>query len=250
MITEQKKSVERASLKGKKVLLTGGTTGIGRATAIRLLEEGAELFIFGRHQPELDDALKLMEPLGMVHGMTADQSEDEDVRRVFDEADEKLGGIDILINNAAIGADGADTEDLESIRYCIESNLIGLIQCSHLALKKFKGRGQIINIGSMSNVGREKGSSVYVATKSGVNGFSEAFRKEANAQNVRVVLIEPGLVGTDMTAQPPAEQRKMIKKGEMLVAEDIAEAVIFAATQPERTDVVLIQIRPHKQSDI
>ena len=88
-----------------------------------------------------------------------------------------------------------------------------------------------------------------VATKSGVQGFSETLRKEVNDKGIKVSLIEPGLVGTDMTKEKAdvAEQREKEEKGEMMKAEDIAACVLYCLTQPARCDVVEVRIRPHRQ---
>ena len=94
---------------------------------------------------------------------------------------------------------------------------------------------------------REKGSSVYVATKAGIQGFSETLRKEVNPLGVKVTLIEPGAVGTDMQPSTPDEQREKTKELEMLKAEDIAQCVLYVLTQPKRCDVVEVKIRPHLQ---
>jgi NADP-dependent 3-hydroxy acid dehydrogenase YdfG len=104
--------------------------------------------------------------------------------------------------------------------------------------------GYIINIGSMSAEALHKGTSVYVATKSGVRGFSASLRKEANELDIRVTLIEPGSVGSDMQEESADEQREKIEKMEMLKAEDIAASVLYVLTQPQRCDVVELKIRP------
>src|SRR5688572_18649182 len=99
-------ATERESLKGRKVLITGGTTGIGRAIALRLSAEGAKVLIFGRHQKELDDALRDIrknDPNAL--GTVADVTGAEDMKRVFEMVDTKLEGIDVLINNAGLSAD-------------------------------------------------------------------------------------------------------------------------------------------------
>ncbi len=249
-------SQEMVPLSGKKILITGGTTGIGRTTAIRLMMDGAHVMIFGRHETTLNDALEDMHALGKgeAHGFIADQAKTDDVERVFREVDEKLGGLDILINNAAISAKSAADESLEDIRYEIESNVTGLIQCTRLAVDRFEkqGSGQIVNVGSMSNTAREKGSDIYVATKAAVNGFSESLRKSLNEKGIRVVLIEPGAVGTNLGGDDvdEEEQRQRIADLELLKAEDIAESIRFALMQPERCDIVRMDIRPRKQSDI
>ena len=120
---------------------------------------------------------------------------------------------------------------------------------AHEAIERMKARGQghIVNIGSMSADVREKGSSVYVTTKAAIQGFSEAFRKEVNPLGIKVTLIEPGSVGTDMQPESPAEQRQKEEKMEMLKAEDIAACVLYTITQPKRCDVVTLQIHPHHQ---
>jgi NADP-dependent 3-hydroxy acid dehydrogenase YdfG len=247
---------EARSLVGKSVLITGGTTGIGRATALRLIGAGANVITFGRHEPELQDALMDLQGQanggGQVVGLTADASKPEEIERVFQEADSKFGGVDILINNAALGAGSITDSDPEKIQYVVSSNLLGYMYCcKHAAERmKAKGQGHIVNIGSMSSTVREKGSDLYVATKSGIEGFSEAFRKQANEMGIKVTLIEPGLVGTEMTTDqvPKEQQPEQEAEGEMLKAEDIAECVYYALTQPERCDVVKVQIRPHKQA--
>src|SRR5436309_8075766 len=103
-MTAPKFNYQPQSLEGKAVVVTGGTTGIGRATALRLAADGARILIFGRHERELKDALEDIESAGEDHGLTDDQARHEDVRRGVTEADQKLGGVDILINKAAIGA--------------------------------------------------------------------------------------------------------------------------------------------------
>jgi NADP-dependent 3-hydroxy acid dehydrogenase YdfG len=107
--------------------------------------------------------------------------------------------------------------------------------------------GHIVMIGSMSADVREKGSAVYVATKSGIQGFSASLRKEANEAGVGVSLIEPGSVGTDMVDESPAEQALQQEKLEMLTAEDIGRCVLFVLIQPERCEIVSLQVRPKAQ---
>jgi NAD(P)-dependent dehydrogenase (short-subunit alcohol dehydrogenase family) len=234
----------------KRVLITGGTTGIGRATALLLASQGAHVLIFGRHEKELNDAMGDLQAAGRnVHGMTADASRIEDVRRVFKECDAKLGRIDVLINNAALGAEGLASMKYEDWEYVVRSNLIGYMSCAQEAIQRMKPRksGHIIHVGSMSADVREKDSSVYVATKSAIQGFTEALRKEVNELGIKVSLIEPGSVGTDMQEETPAEQREKQQRGEMLKAEDIGRCIEYCLIQPQRCDVVVVQIRPHRQ---
>jgi NADP-dependent 3-hydroxy acid dehydrogenase YdfG len=240
----------RESVADKGILVTGGTTGIGRATAILLATEGARVFTFGRHAKELNDALADFQDVGEISGTVADTSRIEDVRRVFEEAEEKLGHIDVLVNNAALAAQGILDTDFEECEYVVETNLIGYIACARESVKRMKQRkqGHIVNVGSMSADVREKGSSVYVATKAGIQGFSEALRKEVNELGIKVSLIEPGAVGTDMQPASVEDQRKKESDAEMLKAEDIAHCIHFCLTQPRRCDVVTMQVRPHRQA--
>lgn len=236
---------------GKSVLITGGTTGIGRSTAILLAAQGARVMVFGRHEQDLRDAVKDIQATGgEVLGLTADASDPEDVQRVFREVDSQMGQLDILINNAALGYNSVMEGNYQEWEYIVKTNLLGYMAMAHesIARMKKRGEGHIVNIGSMSADVREKDSSVYVATKAGIQGFSEALRKEVNPLGIKVTLIEPGAVGTDMQPQSPEEQRQLIDKMEMLKAEDIAACILYTITQPKRCDVVNLQIRPHLQS--
>lgn len=242
------------SVAGKNVLVTGGTTGIGRAIALLLADRGANVMIFGRHRKELDEALADLRRDGrQVHGLTADQSKLSDVARVFDSVDRSLGPLDILINNAALAADGVEETEQRDIQYVIQSNLLGYVACAKEAVQRMtqdrdasRGHAHIVLIGSMSADVREGGSSVYVATKAGIQGFSEAFRKEVNKQGIKVTLIEPGAVGSDMQPKKWTHERRA-RKQTMLKAEDIAVCVYYCLVQPERCDVVEVKIRPHLQ---
>ena len=239
------------SVADKSVLITGGTTGIGRSTAILLAAQGARVMIFGRHEPELQDAMKDIKAAGgEVLGLTADASDPDDVQRVFREVDNQMSRLDILINNAALGYNSVMEGNYQEWQYIVKTNLLGYMSMAHEAIARMKqnGEGHIVNIGSMSADVREKDSSVYVATKAGIQGFSEALRKEVNPLGIKVTLIEPGAVGTDMQPQSPEEQRQLIEKMEMLRAEDIAASILYTITQPKRCDVVNLQIRPHLQS--
>lgn len=244
---------EALSLKGKRVLITGGTTGIGRAIARLLASEGAAIFTFGRHERELEDALKDISAVGgEPSGMVADASKKEDVESVFAESDRLLGGVDVLIANAAVGAEGLADESDEDWRYAVETNLVGYLAFARGAALRMKkqGGGHIVLIGSMSAEYRGKNSSVYVATKSALQGFAMSFRPEMAPHNIKVTLIEPGLVGSDMVEATPSAQRKKIDSGRMLRAEDIAVAVQYALTQPKRCVVMSMQIGElHRNKD-
>ncbi|WP_256005475.1 SDR family oxidoreductase [Pedobacter deserti] len=240
------------NLKGKRILISGGTTGIGRATAILLASVGARVMIFGRSPEPLEETLqeiRSLEGAGECFGITADVAHSDEIERIFSEADSQLGGLDIMINNAALAFQGISDGNYSDWQYIVQTNLLGYMACAHEAIKRLEanGGGHIVNIGSMSADVREEGSSVYVATKSAIQGFSEALRKEVNKKGIKVTLIEPGAVGTDMQPSSAEEQRENIEKLEMLKAEDIAMSVLYCLAQPKRCDVVDLKIRPHLQ---
>lgn len=240
---------------GKAIIITGGTTGIGRATAQRLAAEGAKVLMFGRHDEELQDALKDIESTlsgGRVVGLVADAGDPDDINRVFEEADEKLGGVDILINNAAESAGSILETEYSDWQSIVDINLLGYMAACRKAIDRMRDKhdGIIVNIGSISAKRRSKGDNIYVATKSAVRGFTESLSKEVNELGIRVTLIEPGLVGTDMTVEQVAVADQPVKEdeGSMLKAEDIAEYIRYVLAQPKRCDVSMIQIRPVKQA--
>lgn len=237
------------SLQGKNVLIGGGTTGIGRATAVRLAEEGASVFIFGRHEQELDDAMQDIRDVGgSVNGTVADQAEQEGIAKVISECERQLGRLDVLITCAAVAAGSITDMGFEEIEYAVRDNLLGYMALTQAALPLFEGEGHIVSIGSMSAKAREADSDVYVATKSGIRGFTDSLAKKINQKKIRVTLVEPGLVGTDLLEMSAEEQRNQEESMYMLKAEDVAEAIFFAVSQPLRCNVSLIQLKPLLQA--
>jgi NADP-dependent 3-hydroxy acid dehydrogenase YdfG len=239
------------SVAGKYVLITGGTTGIGRATALLLASHGAHVMIFGRNPQHLKDAISDIEATGGdVFGLAADLTRLEDIQRVFQEADRKWGRLDVLVNNASLPANSVvkDT-DYAEWDYVLRTNVLGYIACTREAVDRMRktGGGHIVNIGSLSAYVREKGASLYVATKSAVEGLSAALGKELMDDDIKVSLIEPGAVGSDMVELSAEEQAKMQAEGRMLKAEDIAGCVYYCLTQPPRCTVMEVRIRPSKQ---
>ena len=239
-------------LRGRRTVIAGGTTGIGRATAVRLVREGAKVLIFGRHDEPLQEALADLEREaangGEAYGLTAEIANYDEVRRAFAMADERMGGVDTLVNCAAVAVTSVTEAKPEEWDYSVRANVIGYMNTAAEAIPRMKaaGGGHIVNIGSMSAEEKSGGSDVYVATKMANRGFSASLRKKVGGDNIAVGLIEPGLVGTDMAAEnhPVPEQREMIAKGEMLKAEDVAGAVLYMLVQPNRSSVVELQIRP------
>jgi len=230
-------------------LITGGTTGIGRATAKILAGKGANVFIFGRHQLELDNAISEIQRVGNIIGITADVTKPDNVKNIYKLFDEKLGIIDVLINNASLAARGILDYDLHYIEYLVKTNILGYMLNSKYAIERMKknGRGHIINIGSLSAEFYDENAELYVATKSAIRGFNNSLRKSVNQMNIKVALIEPGSVGTDLIDEKPREQRRLENEMRMLRAEDIGDAIAYILALPERCDMMLMQIKPHFQ---
>lgn len=181
--------------------------------------------------------------------MTADASKPEDIERIFAAVDERLGGIDVLIACAALGAQPLHEMSDEDWRYVIDTNLVGYLACARGALKRMiaQGSGLIVLVSSISPEIMAPGESVYAATKGGINHFALTLRKEVGDKGVRVTVIEPGSVGSDMQPCTAEEQREAIAQGEMLFAEEIAEAVEFVLTRSTRCDIPMLRIEPIKQ---
>lgn len=238
-------------LAGKRILVTGGTTGIGRATVKMLAEDGARVLTFGRHETELKASLaNAAGGPGELFGLTADVATREGVDAVFAALDERLGGIDVLVCCAALGADPLPEMDEDDWRYVVETNLVGYMACAKCALERIEGDAEahLLFVGSISSVIKARGESVYSATKAGVDAFAETLRKELRDRNVRITVVQPGSTGTDMQECRPEEQRAAIAREEMLYAEDVAEGIVFALTRPPHVDVVTLRIEPRLQT--
>ncbi len=232
---------------GLHVLVSGGTTGIGRAIALQLLAGGASVFVFGRHQRELEDAVAAAGG-GDLAGITADQADPQDVERVFAEVDRRWPHLDVLINNAAVGSEDLTEETDAGIACIVNSNICGYLFCTRQALLRMRERkaGHIINIGSITAEKLKAGGEVYTATKAAVRGFSESIRKTVQECGIKVTLIEPGKTGTDLIEVPLEEQREKEALLEMLKAEDVAEAVCFCLIQSRRAVITSLQIEPFR----
>jgi len=230
---------------GFTALVSGGTTGIGRAIAIEIAKLGGAVLIFGRHRKELNEALTdLRKFSARCEGLVADQASRKDVERVFSRVKSSFGRLDVLVNNAAVAADSLLKASLREIEYAVSANLTGYLFCTRLAIPLMRDGGQIIHIGSMSAEKRGAGGEVYTATKSGIRGFSESLRKSLIKKGIRVTLIEPGWTGSDLVEVSARAQRKAQAKREMLKAEDIANTVAFCLSQPKRSNLSLVQIQP------
>ena len=238
-------------LHDKRILVTGGTTGIGRALVKMLAQEGARVVTYGRHEAELRDSIANAQGgSGEVSGLTADSARREDIAKVFEAVDERLGGLDILVCCAALGAEPLHEMDEEAWRYVIETNLVGYMSCARQAIGRLEqaGGGHLLFVSSISSTIKAPGESVYTSTKAGIDAFAETLRKEISAdKNIKITLIQPGSVGTDMQECSEEEKREAIANDEMLYAEELAETIVFALTRSPRTDVVALRVEPRVQ---
>ncbi|XGV99065.1 MAG: SDR family NAD(P)-dependent oxidoreductase [Leptolyngbya sp. BL-A-14] len=245
-----------SKLAGKVAIVTGASSGIGEATAIALAAEGATVAIAARRSDRLSKlAKRITENGGQVLSITADVSDENQVAVMVQKTQAEFGRVDILINNAGVMLlgmiDGANTEDW---RRMINLNVLGLMYATHkvLPLMKAQGEGHIVNISSVAGRVANAGSGVYNASKWAVGAFSEALRKEVYQNNIRVTIIEPGLVATELphhVTDPKAKETAAAFYGSVknLESEDIAAAIVYAVTQPPHVNVNEILIRPTEQ---
>lgn len=243
-------------LEGKTALVTGASSGIGEATVLALAAEGASVALSARRADKLADLVHRIEVGGTkAKAITADVSEEDQAREMVLAANTEFGRLDILVNNAGVMLLGpignADTEDW---RRMMGTNVMGLMYATHavLPLMRAQGGGHIVNISSVAGRTARAGSGVYNASKWGVGAFSEALRQEVSKDKIRVTIIEPGAVATELTHHiTNAEAKKQTEDfyGSMtpLESEDIAAAIIYAVTQPPRVNVNEILIRPTDQ---
>lgn len=236
-------------LAGRRALITGGTTGIGRAIAVLLAAEGVRVFVCGRTPAHLKDALARINEVGQGSGINVDLAKRRGVERFFDAAQSYLGTIDIAVINAAIPAGAVADTEADDLDYQLAVDFASYVTTTSAAVARLGEGGDLILIGSMSAVSRMPGSSVYVAAKAGVQALAETLRKELAEKDVKVGLIEPGFTGADFQYPdfPPAKQRKLIKEDRMLRAEDIAVAAHFMLSQPRRAAVSLIRVETRRE---
>ena len=241
---------EVVGLAGKRAVITGGTTGIGRAIAVLLASEGVRVFICGRDPAHLEDALQRIRAVGEGDGIATDLADPDNVAAFVDKGVAWLGGLDIAVVNAAISAEALSEMSEKEVRYAIATDFTAYLLTAHAAVEKLDGHGDIILIGSTSAHTLGPQSTVYAGIKYGIQGFAEAFRREMGPKGVKVSLVEPGKTGADMQypEAPPEKQREMIHKEEMLRAEDIAVGVHYILTQPNRAVVQQLTIVPRIQA--
>ena len=233
-------------LKNKNVFVTGSSRGIGLAIAHKFASLGANVVLNGRGHIT-DEILEAFEGYGVkVIAISGDISSQEDAKRMVEEAVEKLGSIDVLVNNAGITKDGMalrmSEEDFEAV---LKVNVTGTFNMTQAVLKPMtKAReGAIINLSSVVGLMGNAGQANYAASKAGVIGFTKAIAREVASRNVRVNAIAPGFIQSDMT-EGLSDKIKDAMLGQIPMkrfgaTEEVAEVAVFLAKQEYLTGQVI-----------
>lgn len=249
-------------LEGTVALVTGASSGIGHATALELAREGASVALVGRREDRLTDlAAEITGAGGKALVVPADITTAQAAAEAVERTVEGLGRLDTLVNNAGLMLLGpAPSADLNDWRRMIDINLMGLMYTAHAAVPHLvkaaaeepRQVADIVNIGSLAGRNAYAMSAVYSATKFGVGAFSEALRQELARQHVRVSVIEPGSVDTELRTHNPdvIQQHIVAALGdiERLQSEDIADTVGYIVTRPRHVAVAELLVRPTEQA--
>jgi NADP-dependent 3-hydroxy acid dehydrogenase YdfG len=243
-------------LSGRVALVTGASSGIGEATARALAAAGADVAITARRADRLAALVSDLQKSGVrAHAIEADLLKEDDNKRIVIETEAKFGRLDILVNNAGVmllspvaDADPADW------RRMLELNVLAMMISSQAALPgmRKRGGGDIINIASTAGRVASPAGAGYSASKFAVVALSESLRKEVHKDKIRVCVIEPGLVATELREHIPDPSTKTAlnqwaESLRQLQPEDIANAVVYVASQPAHVNVNEILLRPLDQ---
>lgn len=226
-------------------VVTGGTKGIGFAIAESLVNAGVCVYICGRNESEIFAAVERLSLIGRAAGGVCDVRDESQVERMLQAVESKLGGLDILINNAGMGIFGktVDVMSGEEFRQTLETNLFGVFYACHYAvpMMKKRGGGYIFNISSLAGQNAHPKMAAYNASKFGLNGFSEALMQEVRHDNIKVSYICPGSVNTAFGDDMPSAEKSW-----QLQPEDIAQAVMDLLAMNPRALPSKVEIRPSK----
>ncbi len=237
-------NVERETLSGKRAVVTGGSRGIGFRIAQALVKGGVRTVICGRSAGALQEAAERLGQSGSeILGKVCDVGRSEPVEELIRFSEERLGGLDILINNAAVGIFRSVTEmSSQEWRTLMRTNLDSLFYCCHYALPVMRrsGGGFIINIGSLAGKSAFPEGAAYCASKFGLKAFSEALMQEVRYDDIRVAYVMPGSVNTGFGGNPAAE------KSWKLSPRDVADVVIDTLRRDPRCLTSRIEMRPSK----
>jgi NADP-dependent 3-hydroxy acid dehydrogenase YdfG len=225
-------------------VVTGASSGIGAATAHALAAAGARVAGGARRVDRLETEVRL----------ELDVTSQESCERFVEEAVAKLGGVDVLVNNAGLGLgrdpfDASTEQDEETV---LETNVHGLVRMTRLCLPHIRDGGHIVNMGSIAGRQPYENAAVYVASKYAVRGFSYALREDLLGRPIHVTTVDPGLVETNFSrVRFRGDEEKagaVYADVEPLRPEDIAECVLFALTRPRRVNVDELVVKALAQS--
>jgi NADP-dependent 3-hydroxy acid dehydrogenase YdfG len=243
-------------LDGKVAVVTGASSGIGEATVRSLTSEGAAVVAGARRKERLDGLVEeVTRGGGKAIAVECDVTDEEQAHGLVQRAVEEQGRIDILVNNAGVMLLSTVGKGLsDQWRQMFEVNVMGVLYVTDagIAVMKEQGSGHIVNVSSVAGrkVTRDS-SGVYAGTKFAVHAISEGLRQELLEDNIRVTIVAPGAVDTELPDHITDEDARESLSGlmylERLQAEDIASAIVYAVTQPARVSVNEILIRPTQQ---
>jgi clavulanate-9-aldehyde reducatase len=242
-------------LAGRVAAITGASSGIGEATALALSGAGAAVALGARRRERLEEVASRLEGPCSVHEV--DVTDEGQARGFVEAVHRQHGGLHTLVNNAGVMLLGpVDGADISEWRRMIEVNLWGLVTCTHAALPLIAGSGggDVVNVSSVAGRRADAGAAVYNMTKFGVHGFSEALRQEALHMGIRVTIVAPGFVETELQAHnrnplvQQALERAREQIGDVLRAEDIADAILYAVSRPPHVCLNEVLVRPARQA--
>lgn len=243
-------------LAGRVALVTGASSGIGEATAVALAEQGARVAISARRRERLDSLAAVLEKLGAEPlVLAADLLDEAEAQRIVKAAEAHYGRLDILVNNAGVMyLEPVAEADLGRWRRMLELNVLSLIASTQAALAGMtaRGDGHVVNIASTAGRVANPNAAAYSATKFGVVAFSEALRREVYKHGIRVSVIEPGVVETELRehighAATQDAINAWADSMRQLQPRDVAEAIVFCVTRPAHVNVNEILMRPTDQ---
>ncbi|MCW3069718.1 MAG: oxidoreductase [Solirubrobacterales bacterium] len=242
-------------LSDRVVAVTGASSGIGEATALACARAGAAVALAARRSERIDElARRIVADGGRAISVPTDVGEEDQARAFIERTNAELGRLDVLVNNAGVMLLGPiENAPTEEWRRMIHVNLFGVLYCTHAALPIMhsQGEGHIVNVSSVAGRVARAGSGVYNLTKFGVGAFSESLRQECVAMGVRVSVIEPGAVATELAAHNRPEVLEQMAKRfagvTRLSADEIADAILYTISRPPNVSVNEVLIRPSGQ---
>ncbi len=251
-------------LDGTVAIVTGASSGIGEATAAALAQLGARVVVAARRRDRLEALSARIEGAGGTAVVAeCDVSDEAQAERLVARAVDELGRLDMLINNAGVMLLGrVEGADVRQWRQMLDLNVAALMNLSHAALPHLlkaaatapRMCADIVNVSSVAGRVARVGSGAYNASKWAVNAFSELLRQEVTGRHVRVGLVEPGAVDTELAShntdpEVVATMQRRFGSVQRLEAEDIAGAVLFMVTRPRHVAINEMLVRPTEQAD-